>query len=401
MDMASPGGALEGIRVLDLGLLVQGPQAGQLLRDLGAEVIKVELPELGDQGRWIPISLDDLRGPYFIGCNRGKRSIALDLRRSEGRDVFLRLAETADVMLSNFVPGTLDRWGLSYEDVSARNPRIVYATGSTFGPLGPDASRRGADIAAQAAGGLVTTTGTGPADRGPVGATIADHIGSQNLVAGVLAALLARERTGRGQKVEVSLLGGQIYAQASEYTYAFLTGRDPGPAHGGHALVAMIYGLVPTADGQLALVGVAAEDRERFFETIGRPELGRDERWNRLLFTNETRIALFEALASTFRAKTTAEWERILGEGGFRYAAVRSHLEVAEDPGAYENGYLQRVDHPEWGTLPMPGCPIRLSDTPAQPGSFAPELGQHTEEILLELGLAWEEIEKLREAKAL
>ena len=187
-------GALEGIRVLDLGLLVQAPQAGQLLGDLGADVIKVELPGLGDQARWIPASMEDLRPAYFIGCNRGKRSLTLDLRTEAGRDVFLRLAETADVIVSNFLPGTLERWGLSYEEVSARNPRIVYACGSSFGPVGPDADRKGADLAGQAAGGLIRRTG--PGNPTPVGVTIADHIGSQNMCNGVLAALFARERTG-------------------------------------------------------------------------------------------------------------------------------------------------------------------------------------------------------------
>jgi crotonobetainyl-CoA:carnitine CoA-transferase CaiB-like acyl-CoA transferase len=368
VDLASPGGALDGIRVLDLGLLVQGPQAAQLLRDLGAEVIKVELPGLGDQARWIPISLQDLRAPYFVGCNRGKRSITLDLRSEAGRGVFLRLADVADVVISNFLPGTMERWGLGYEELAKRNPRIVYGTGSAFGSQGPDANRKGADLAGQAAGGLISSTGNGPQDVTPVGVTIADHIGSQNLAAGILAALLARERSGRGQQVEVSLLGGLIYAQAS---------------------------------GHIAIVGVPADRRDAFFETVRRPELARDERFHGLLFTPENRETLFELLAETFRTRRTAEWEQILGEAGLRYAAVRDYLEVSEDEAAFENGYLQRVEHPEWGTVAMVGCPIQLSGTPAKPGAVAPELGQHTEEILLELGLAWDEIHRLREAGVL
>jgi crotonobetainyl-CoA:carnitine CoA-transferase CaiB-like acyl-CoA transferase len=401
MDVADPGGALEGVRVLDLGLLVQGPQAAQLLRDLGADVIKVELPGLGDQGRWIPISLEDLRPPYFVGCNRGKRSITLDLRVAAGRDVFLRMLEQADVVISNFVPGTMENWGLGYEALAERNPRLVWGSGSTFGPGGPDSSRKGADIAGQAAGGLISSTGTGPENVGPVGVTIADHVGSQNLAAGILAALFARERTGRGQKVEVSLLGGQIYAQASEYTFSFLTGRNPGHADGGHPLIPVIYGVLRTANGHIALVGVPEAQRNAFFELVGRPELARDQRFNALLLTPENRRALFDLLGEIFVERPTEEWEKILGEAGLRFAAVRDYLQVAQDEGVYENGYLQRVNHPDWGEIPMVGCPIRLSDTPAQPAAFAPELGQHTEEVLLEHGLEWEEIVSLREAGVL
>lgn len=395
------GQALEGVRVIDLGLLVQGPQAAQLLGDLGADVIKVELPEMGDQSRWIPISLEDRRAPYFEGCNRGKRSLTLDLRNDAGREVFLKLVLTADVVISNFLPGTLEKWGIGYDVLADRNPRLIVGSGSTFGPLGRDAGRKGADIAGQASGGLVRSTGTSSADMGPVGVTIADHIGSQNLANGVLAALFARERTGRGQKVEVSLLGGQIFAQASEYSYAIMTGKTPGHANSGHPMIPMIYGLLPTKDGHIAIVGVRIPERPAFFETVGRPELQENVEYMSLLLSPEQRIALFSELAPTFREKTTAEWESILEKAGFRYAAVRTPVEVLSDEAVYENGYLQRVEHPQWGAVSAVGSPIRLSDTPARPGEAAPELGQHTEEVLLEIGYEWEEIAALREKGAL
>jgi len=394
-------GALAGLRVLDLGLLVQGPQAAQLLGDLGADVIKVELPGLGDQARWIRIAVDDARSAFFIGCNRGKRSVTLDLRVPAGREVFLQLVDTADVVISNFLPGTLDGWGLGYDVLAMRNPRLVFGAGSAFGPAGPDASRRGADLAGQAEGGLISTTGSDPSTATPVGVVIADHIGSQNLANGILAALLARERTGRGQKVEVSLLGGQLFAQASELTYQFLIGRPPGRSDGGHFMIPMLYGIVPTKDGQLALVGIPTDTRADFFERIGRPELAQDERFMALGFLPDVKHALFETLAETFRERTTAEWAEVLREGGHRYAVVRGYDAIEQDEGAFANGYLQRVEHPEWGAVTMVGCPIRLSDTPASPGALAPELGQHTEEVLLELGLDWDAIAALREAKAI
>ena len=266
-------GALDGLKVLEAGLLVQGPQAAATLHDWGADVVKVELPRFGDQSRWVVSPGGGGRAPYFIGCNRGKRSVTLDLRTSAGREVFLRLAEWADVVITNFTPGTMDDWGLSYEDVAARNPAVVYAAGSTFGPEGPSARREGADLAGQAAGGLIATTGTDGGDPTPVGATIADHIAAQNLVAGILAALIARGRTGRGQKVETSLLGGQIWAQASEYTSYLLTGQVPRPANHGNSLIAGIYSIYPTSDGWIAIVGVVGAARETFFDVVQRPDL--------------------------------------------------------------------------------------------------------------------------------
>src|SRR5579862_1966995 len=206
-------GPLDGIRVVEAGLLIQGPQAALTLGDWGADVVKVELPGFGDQSRWLPIRPGDGRTPYFLAHNRGKRSVTLDLRTDAGREAFLRLAETVDVVITNFKPGTMEAWGVGFDEVAARNPRVIYAAGSTFGDLGPDVEREGADLSAQAAGGLISTTGMTGGEPTPAAATIADHIAAQNLVSGILAALLARERTGAGQRVDTSLIGGQIWAQ--------------------------------------------------------------------------------------------------------------------------------------------------------------------------------------------
>src|SRR5271157_3571993 len=223
-------GPLDGIRVLEAGLLVQGPQASLTMLEWGAEVIKVELPGFGDQSRWLPISREDRRSAFFTAYNRGKRSITIDLRVPLGREIFLRMVETADVVITNFKPGTMDDWGVGYTAASGRNQRIIYAMGSSFGTEGPDAAREGADLSAQAAGGLISTTGGGGNDPSPIGATVADHISGQNLLAGVLAALYARERTGRGQLVETSLVGGQVWAQAGEYTRYLMSGHVSGPS---------------------------------------------------------------------------------------------------------------------------------------------------------------------------
>ena len=391
--------ALAGVRVLDLGLIVQGPQAGQLLADLGADVIKIEEPGIGDQARWLPLEFDDFRAPFLYACNRGKRGIALDLRVPAGREVFLRLVDTADVLISNFVPGTLDRWGLGYETLAARNPRLIYATGSTFGPVGPDAAQRGADIAGQAASGLVMRTG--PADPTPIGATIVDAMGSQSMANGILAALFVRERTGRGQRVDVSLVGSAVFAQAAEYAYTAISGKNPREVDRGHPLVPHIYGIFPTADGFVAIVGVTPNERVAFFELLEMPELADEERFAAPFLAPEVRGELFDRVAPAFRKRSTALWVEQLRAIGVRCAPVREYREVMEDEGMFENGYLVRVDHPEFGEIVAMGSPIRFSETPARPGRLAPELGQHTEEVLLELGLSWDEIGALREAGAI
>ena len=256
-------GALDGVRVLEAGLLVQGPQASALLAQFGADVVKVELPFVGDQARWLPAAPGETRSAYFSACNRGKRSVTIDLRSPDGQTVFHRLAATADVVISNFKPGTMDAWGLGDEALRATNPALIYASGSAFGAVGPDAEREGADLSGQAAGGLISATGLDGGEVTPIAATIADHLASQHLAAGVLAALIARGRTGHGQRVDVSLLGSQIWGQASEYTAYLLSGVLPGRPNRGHPLIPALYGIMPTADGWIAIVGVQPQFASR------------------------------------------------------------------------------------------------------------------------------------------
>lgn len=391
-------GALDGVKVLEAGLLIQGPQASATMREWGAEVIKVELPNFGDQARWLLTADGGGRSPYFICANRGKRSVTVDLRVPEGREVFLRLAEWADVVITNFKPGTMEEWGLGYEELSARNPMLVVATASTYGPVGPDAHREGADLAGQAVAGLMMTVGCDGEDPSPVGATIADHIGSQNVLAGVLAALLARARTGRGQLVDTSLLGSQIWAQGSEYTSFLLTGRVPRRANHGHSLVAGLYSIYPTADGWLAIVGVVGGARQKFYELIDRVDLA--EAFPSPMYTEDEKDALYKELGRTFSTRSTEEWCKLLSDGGIRHAPVRDYAAVAADPGVWENGYLIEAGA-VGGPDDVVGAPVRFSDTPAEPPAVAPELGQHTEEVLVEMGFSWDDIARFQAASAI
>ena len=397
MTDAAPG-PLDGVRVLEAGLLVQGPQAALSMLDWGADVIKLELPGFGDQSRWLPISREDRRSAFFTAYNRGKRSVTVDLRVPAGREVFFRLVEHADVVISNFKPGTMEGWGVGYPEAAARNERIIYAMGSSFGPEGPEAGREGADLSAQAAGGLISTTGVDGTDFSAIGANIADHIAGQNLLAGVLAALYARERTGRGQLVESSLLGGQVWAQAGEITRYLMSGEMSGQGGRSHPMIPGIYGLFRTADGWIAIVGVAGPARDLFYETIGRPDL--IERFNTLLYFQDDKAELLPILESVFVTKTTAEWCDLLGAAGLRFAPVRNHAEVASDPGVRANGYIAPATAPE-GSVDVVTTPVRFSDSSSSHTAHVPELGQHTEEVLLETGFSWDEIADLSAAGAI
>lgn len=393
-------GPLDGIRVLEAGLLIQGPQAAAMLADMGADVIKIELPGLGDQGRYIHVGPDDERSAVYTACNRGKRSIALDLRHARGAEIFKMLAEDADVFVSNFKPGTVEAWGLGYDDLAAANPRIICAQGSTFGSVGPDAGREGADLAGQAAGGLISTIGRDRDPPSPVGVFIADHIASLNLVAGILAALHARTATGVGQRVEASLLGGQIWAQATEFTHLMLTGETPQRANSGHSLIKGVYGIFETADGWIAISGVPPHARDAFFVAIERPDLTLDDRL-RGVAVRDAFDWLGDQLVAAFKMRPTAHWNGVLREAGVRYAPVRNHREVLEDPGAWENGYFADAGNDEDGSVPIVGVPIRMSGTPLKPGATAPALGGHTEEVLREAGLGEDELAALRDCNTI
>lgn len=373
-----------------------------MLGDLGADVIKVELPGFGDQSRWIAASPDDPRPPYFHGVNRGKRSVTIDLRTPVGKGIFLKLAAVADVVISNFKPGTMDEWGLGHDVLSQLNPRIVYATGSVLGPSGPDSHREGADLAGQAYGGLISTTGETGGRPTPVGVTIADHIASQNMTVGILAALMSRHTTGRGQRVDVSLVGGQVWAQASELTAYFLTGRQAAPAERGHPLLNAIYGIFKTSDGWLALIGVPPPLKAGFCEALGRPDLMDDPRMQMMFMHPDDKRSLFtEVLDDLFLEDTTDNWVARLRAAGQRVAPVNDYARLVADPHMALNGYLVDVEHPTFGPMKMVGNPIALSDTPAVPSVVAPELGQDTEMVLLEHGFTWEQIAEFRTAGAI
>ena len=388
-------GPLVGVRVIDAGLLVQGPQAAAMLADMGADVIKVELPQFGDQSRNIRVAADDGRSAYFAACNRGKRSVTLDLRKPEGSGIFKQLVRKAAVVISNFKPGTMDDWGLGYEDLSHENPQLIYACGNTFGPLGPDSSREGADLAGQCAGGLVSTSGRDGDPPSPVGVTIADHIASLNMVCGILAALAHARSTGEGQKVEVSLIGGQLWAQAAEFTHLFMTGEIPGRANYGHPLIHAPYRIFATADSWIGLIGIPAESLDAFLIAMDRTDLLVDERLVKQRVRSSSLDWFLAELEATFKTKTTEEWCELLRAAGVRYAPVRDYRAVIEDVGLWENEYFVHAKPEADDSLARVATPIRMSATKIAHPMHVPALGEHTDEILMELGLTSDSIDRL------
>lgn len=392
---------LEGVRVLDFSVFQQGSYASAMLADMGADVIKVESPDHPDPGRGMGLDHAEsgLRS-YFEHLNRNKRGISLDLKSESGRKALLRLVETADIFHHNTRPGVVERLRLTYEDLRAVNPRIIVSHASGWGDLGPDAEALlgSMDILAQARGGIMSVTGTPETGPLPVGVPIADHVGAIISAYGMMVALWERERSGQGQQASTSLYGGQLTIQGFNITSAMWAQRDPERvASDGRRPHWRSYGC---ADGKDIMLGGPTADRwwADFCDALGCPELAtgryftnaQDPAWRRMAGSR---------IGDIFATRTRDEWIAELSPR-FMVQPIRSYLEVAEDEQAWANGYLAYIPREDGDDLPTVGVPVRLSRTPGGLRHRAPELGQHTEEVLLEAGLSWDEIGALREEGA-
>lgn len=393
--------ALEKLTVLDLTQVMAGPFCCQLLADHGAKVTKVEPIGTGDASRHamgFPMRGED--NASFLAVNRNKDSVALDLKSEAGREVFYRLVKDADIVVENFRPGVTARLGVDYETLREVNPRIIYASISGFGQTGPYATRAGYDLIAQAMSGVMSVTGE--ADGNPVkcGIPIGDLGAGLFATLGILSAYIARQQTGAGQHIDVSLFESALALSVWESTELWTTGRVPARYGSAHRLSAP-YQSLRTADGYITVGANNQRLWERFCATIGREDLRDDPRFaaNADRMTNVA--ALVAELESTMVHKTTDEWAQALDEAGVPCGPIRDYAEVFEDPHTLAREMMVEMDHPVEGTVRGLGIPVKMSDTPGTVRRAAPLLGQHTDEVLARHGYDDDEITKLRSEGAI
>lgn len=394
------GPPLKGIRVLDFTRFQQGPSATVLLADMGAEVIKIEQRLVGDDGRRVYPDPDGFCA-YFETLNRNKKSLTVDLRHPEGKQIVYRLVKTTDVVAENFRRGVMERLGLGYDTLSKINPRLIFASASAFGPKGPRRTMGGADIVAQAMGGLMMANKEGDEPR-LVAPAVADQVGGIVFAYGIVLALLAREKYGVGQAVDVSLVGSQVALQPASITRYLRSGQ---PALGSPRDRARpAFNIYETADkGKWIAIGMPGDERAwpSLCEALGVPEMGKDPRFA----GREDRIRqakeLMAAIQHIFRTKTQREWLSILEKHDVPSGPVYDYAELAEDAQVKANDYIVSLHHPVHGEFRAPGQVVQLSQTPGKIHSLAPALGQHTEEILRQAGYSPEEIARLRQEEVI
>jgi crotonobetainyl-CoA:carnitine CoA-transferase CaiB-like acyl-CoA transferase len=389
-------GVLSGITVLDLTRVMSGPYCTLMLADMGARVIKVEHPQRGDDTRaWGPPFVHG-ESVYFLSVNRNKESLTLDFKQPEGRRILDALLGRADVLVENFRPGALARLGLNYPALSARHPRLIYASISGYGQTGPLRDLAGYDAVAQAEGGLMSITGDpgGPPFR--LGLPVADLVSGLFAAQGILLALLARAVGGRGQHVDVAMhdsVAALLTYQAAGY---LATGRTPPRMGNAHESI-VPYGTFDVADGLLMLAVGNDDQFRRFCEAAGLSPLAADERFA----TNPQRVAhrdaLLPLLTPILESRTREEWVRLLRDAGVPCGAVRTIGEMMDDPQLAARDMIATVSHPTAGELRLVGSPVRLSREERRGDRPSPALGEHTDAILIgELGMRAEEVRDLR-----
>ncbi len=400
-------GALEGIKIVELGHWVAVPSACAILADWGAEVIKIEDPGVGDSLRGMKsiegVRLSNHVMPVFEVLNRGKQGLGVNLRLKQGREIVYRLVEQCDVFASNFQPRVLDKLGMDYGTLDQLNSKLIYATLTGYGELGADNEKPGYDYAAfWARGGLMAKLcapdGIPPSHRPGIG----DNITSMCITSGILAALLARERSGRGQKVAFSLYQTAAWVMNQDIQVALTKGVEI-PNIERRRAKNPLWNSYQTSDGRW--IQLAMMQSERFWpvfcKAIERPELQNDSKFDSDEKREKNNELLVSIIDEVFAAKTLGEWMEILDKHDLVNSMAQTISEITEDPQAVQNSFFAKLDHPNAGEIRLVASPVKFSETGAEVKLPAPQVGQHTEEILLETGYTWDDIVRLKDEGAI
>jgi crotonobetainyl-CoA:carnitine CoA-transferase CaiB-like acyl-CoA transferase len=403
--MAKP---LDGIRILEWCVWIAGPGSGVLLGDLGAEVIKIEEPGVGDPSRG---GIDHLQGLNQVSSealygfamqNRNKKSIAVDLTKTEGREVVYKLVQKCDVFLQNFRPSVRDRAKMDYGTLSKYNPKLIYCNISALGPDGPDNWRRGNDTVGQARSGFMSSQRSVLGQPGLTGGVSCDHMTSITATYGILAALVARERLGIGQEIAASLTGSMILLQGDAVSRAYRNTRTP-PRRDRRTVSNPIANYYECKDGKWILLMVLASDVvwPDVCKALGIQDIEKDPRFATSKKRAEHNQELIEILDSVFATKMRDEWDEIIGKyHRIMFSRINELAELADDPQITENKYMVEYEQPPFGKIKVAGYPIKFYETPAGIQKPAPEFAQHTEEVLVELGgYSKDEIAQLKQGK--
>lgn len=385
MDQPFKPGLLDGVRVIDLTRVLAGPYCTMMLGDLGADVIKIEIPGRGDDTRqWGPPFTPTGESAYFVSANRNKRSLALDLKSETGLQILQALIQDADVVVENFRTGTLARWGLDYEALQALRPGLIYCSITGYGQTGPYKNRPGYDFIAQALSGFMSITG--PIDGAPMraGVAIADLASGIFAFGAIMAALYARESTGAGQQIDISLLDSQIALMSYVASNYLISGEIPNRYGNAHPNI-VPYEILEAADGYMAFAAGNDGQWRKFCEAVDKNEWVEDERFATNPARNQNRGILIPLLNELFRERTISDWTTLCERIGLPAAGINDMADVFQDPQVQARELRVEFERPDGETIPMVASPLKIPTAPARVRLGPPQLGEHSEQILRDL----------------